>query len=191
MILGHRPKSFRHGHDVVEQRQDERYSSNPRSRSGTKPARSNSSPCARAAWRHRRHPRSSSPGVPGQRSICSVHHSTLRATRPSGEDRDPWGFSVVRAVDDDAAAAWSWVEKMLQLTHRTSAPRRQCSISTRSGSSCGAIRDARSFEWFVSPNSRACHQAGISCSRALFRRDRNRPVKVATLKLKVAESWFS
>jgi hypothetical protein len=69
--------------------------------------------------------------------------STPRASRPSR--RTPGRRRVVGRCPSGptaiAAAAWSWVEKMLQLAQRTSAPSATASRSARrSGSSCAASR---------------------------------------------------
>ena len=61
----------------------------------------------------------------GQVSACSVHHqyssrdSPFQAKTgiPAGASGVPFGPTAM------AAAAWSWVEKMLQDAQRTSAPR--------------------------------------------------------------------
>src|SRR5438067_7117950 len=75
----------------------------------------------------------SGPEPSGQVSICSVHHqysssvSPFQANTgmPDGLSGVPFGPTTI------AAAAWSWVEKMLQETQRTSAPSAaRVSIST-------------------------------------------------------------
>ena len=60
----------------------------------------------------------------GQVSICSVHHQYSSSVSPfQAKTGTPCGFSGVPfGPTTIAAAAWSWVEKMLQLTQRTSAP---------------------------------------------------------------------
>ena len=88
-------------------------------------------PCGRAASRRRRR-RGSCSGptrrrsvLPGQRRACSVHHQYSSSVspfhaktraRPRGSSGVPSGPTAT------AAAAWSWVEKMLQEHQRTSAP---------------------------------------------------------------------
>ncbi len=64
-------------------------------------------------------------GVLGQVSACSVHHQyssrvspfQAKTGTPAGASGVPFGPTAM------AAAAWSWVEKMLQEAQRTSAPR--------------------------------------------------------------------
>jgi hypothetical protein len=60
----------------------------------------------------------------GQRSICSVHHQYSSSVSPfQAKTGDAGGFlGGAVGPTTTAAAAWSWVEKMLQLTQRTSAP---------------------------------------------------------------------
>src|SRR5438309_6400421 len=66
----------------------------------------------------------SGPLPSGQVSICSVHHQYSSSVSPFQANTGmPDGDSIVPAgPTTTAAAAWSWVEKMLQLTQRTSAP---------------------------------------------------------------------
>ena len=123
-----------------------RYSSESAdSGAGTKPARSNSRPLCTSSVAS---PPSSrimvGPSWPGQRSSCSVHHQYSSSVSPfQAKTGTPRGV-VERARSGPtttAAAAWSWVEKMLQLTQRTSAPRAtSVSIRPPSGSSCAATR---------------------------------------------------
>ncbi len=64
---------------------------------------------------------------------CSVHHQYSSSVSPfQANTGTPLGSSGVPCGPTTvAAAAWSWVEKMLQLTQRTSAPRlTRVSIST-------------------------------------------------------------
>ena len=64
------------------------------------------------------------PSPSGQRSTCSVHHqySSRRLALP-GVDRDAGrGVGGASGPTTIAAAAWSWVEKMLQDAQRTCAP---------------------------------------------------------------------
>ena len=172
-----------------------RYSSESAlSGAGTKPARSNSRPLCTSSVAS---PPSSkiivAPAWPGQRSICSVHHQYSSSDSPfQAKTGTPWGFSVVPCgPTTTAAAAWSWVEKMLQLTHRTSAPRAtSVSISTAVWIvmwSDPAMRDPLSG--FVSPNSaRMAIKPGISCSASVISaRPKSASERSATLKLKVAE----
>ncbi len=60
----------------------------------------------------------------GQVIIWSVHHQYSSSVSPfQANTGTPWGFSAVPfGPMTVAAAAWSWVEKMLQLAQRTSAP---------------------------------------------------------------------
>ncbi len=64
------------------------------------------------------------PPPPGQESACSVHHQYSSSVSPfQANTGTPLGASTVPSgPTTTAAAAWSWVEKMLQLTQRTSAP---------------------------------------------------------------------
>src|SRR3712207_6906384 len=53
-----------------------------------------------------------------------VHHQYSGSVSPfQANTGTPAGCSGVPSPTTIAAAAWSWVEKMLQLTQRTSAPR--------------------------------------------------------------------
>src|SRR3954462_11784704 len=75
----------------------------------------------------------SGPLPSGQVSICSVHHQYSSSVSPfQANTETPCGFSGVPfGPTTTAAAAWSCVEKMLQLAQRTSAPRAtSVSIST-------------------------------------------------------------
>ena len=66
----------------------------------------------------------SGPEPSGQVSICSVHHQYSSSVSPfHAYTETPCGLSTVPfGPTTTAAAAWSCVEKMLQLTQRTSAP---------------------------------------------------------------------
>ena len=66
----------------------------------------------------------SRPSPSGQPSTCSVHHQYSSSVSPfQANTGTPCGFSgVPSGPTATAAAAWSWVEKMLQLHQRTSAP---------------------------------------------------------------------
>ena len=62
-----------------------------------------------------------------------MHHQYSSRVSPfQAKTGTPWGSSgVPSGPTTTAAAAWSWVEKMLQETQRTSAPRAvRVSIST-------------------------------------------------------------
>ncbi len=96
--------------------------------SGAEPAFSNSTPL----WTRRVASPPSSRimfgppvGVFGQVSACSVHHQYSSSVSPfQAKTGTPCGFSGVPfGPTAMAAAAWSWVEKMLQEAQRTSAPR--------------------------------------------------------------------
>ena len=93
-------------------------------KSGTLPAFRTRRPCGRGASRRRRRRRSGRgrcrPARPAPRSVQSP--VLLERLALPGVDRDALGI-VGRARPGPtatAAAAWSWVEKMLQLTQRTS-----------------------------------------------------------------------
>ena len=101
-----------------------RYSSvSADSGAGTNPARSNSTPLCTSSVAS---PPSSriivGPDSPGQRSTCSVHHQYSSRVSPfQAKTGTPAGASGVPVgPTTTAAAAWSWVEKMLQLAQRTS-----------------------------------------------------------------------
>ena len=90
--------------------------------SGTTPAFSNSTPL----WTRRvASPPSSrimlGPPPSGHCSTCSVHHQYSSSVSPfQANTGTPLGESTVPSGPTaTAAAAWSWVEKMLQLTQRT------------------------------------------------------------------------
>ena len=61
---------------------------------------------------------------PGQSRICWVHHQYSSSVSPfQAKTGTPAGASTVPVGPTaTAAAAWSWVEKMLQEAQRTSAP---------------------------------------------------------------------
>ena len=93
--------------------------------SGTTPAFSNSTPlCTRSVAS----PPSSrimlGPPPSGHDSTCSVHHQYSSSVSPfQAKTGTPFGSATVPSGPTaTAAAAWSWVEKMLQLTQRTWAP---------------------------------------------------------------------
>ena len=72
-------------------------------------------------------------GSPGQVSICSAAHQYSSSVSPfQANTGTPVGSSTVPCGPTTmAAAAWSWVEKMLHDAQRTSAPRpTRVSIST-------------------------------------------------------------
>jgi len=92
---------------------------------GTAPAFSNSTPLCTSRVAS---PPSSrimfGPLSPSQRSAWSVHHQYSSRVSPfQANTGTPLGSSAVPSrPTTTAAAAWSWVEKMLQLTHRIRAP---------------------------------------------------------------------
>ena len=82
-------------------------------------------PCAPAGWRRRRRRGScSGRGRPASCSTCSVHHQYSSRVSPfQAKTGTPCGSSgVPSGPTATAAAAWSWVEKMLQEAQRTWAP---------------------------------------------------------------------
>ena len=137
---------------------------------GTAPAASNSTPM----WMSRvASPPSSTmesgPEPSGQLSICSVHHQYSSSVSPfQAKTGIPVGFSGVPVgPTTTAAAAWSWVEKMLQLTQRTSAPR-ATRVSMRTAVCTVMCREPATFLPFsgcCAPYSRRRDiRPGISCS---------------------------
>mmetsp|Transcript_10109 Transcript_10109/g.30252 ORF Transcript_10109/g.30252 Transcript_10109/m.30252 type:complete len:208 (+) Transcript_10109:1433-2056(+) len=114
----------------------------------------------------------------GQVSICSVHHQYSSRVSP---------FQANTAAESRAmaAAAWSWVEKMLQEHHRTSAPRAvRVSMST---AVCTVMcREPAIFaplKGWLAPNSvRQAISPGISASaRSISRRPKSAWVMSFTL----------
>src|SRR6202050_3415389 len=110
-----------------------------------------------------------SPDAAGQVSACSVHHQySVRVSPFQANTGMPRGASgVPSGPTATAAAAWSWVEKMLQLAQRTWAPSAtSVSISTAVWvvmCSEPVFRAPRSgWEWANS--SRTDMSPGISCS---------------------------
>ena len=94
-------------------------------RSGTMPSRSACTPKCTSKVAS---PPSSTimlgPSCAGQDSACSVAHQYSSSVSPFQAKTGTPLWAI-------AAAAWSWVEKILQLAQRTSAPRsRSVSIST-------------------------------------------------------------
>ena len=109
------------------------------------------------------------PSSSGQSSACSVHHqySVERLALP-GEDRHALGSSgVPSGPTTAAAAAWSCVEKMLQLHQRTSAPSAvSVSISTAVWIvMCSEpVMRAPLSGCASAYSARVCIRPGISCS---------------------------
>ncbi len=108
-------------------------------------------------------------GPAGHDIICSVHHQYSSSVSPfQANTGTPCGSSgVPLGPTATAAAAWSWVEKMLQLAQRTSAP-----SSTRVSMStavwmvmCREPEMRAPFNGFSGPYSlRRARRPGISCS---------------------------
>ena len=156
--------------------------------SGTAPAFSNSTPL----WtRSVASPPSSRIMVgpsPGQSRACSVHHQYSSSVSPfQAKTGTPRGDSTVPSGPTaTAAAAWSWVEKMLQLAHRTSAPRAvSVSMSTAVWMvmcSEPVIRAPRSG-WLAACSARIAIRPGISCSASSISfRPNSASERSATLK---------
>ena len=110
---------------------------------------------------------------PPQVSICSAHHQyssrlspfQAKTGTPSGSSGVPLGPTTV------AAAAWSWVEKMLQLAQRTWAPRAtRVSISTAVCTvMCSEPEIRAPLSGATSAYSRrSAIRPGISCSASLI-----------------------
>src|SRR5580698_1607230 len=137
---------------------------------GTAPAASNSAPLCTSSVASP--PSSSSmfgPGCPGQVSACSVHHQYSDRVSPFQANTGmPFGSSgVPSGPTATAAAAWSWVEKMLQLAQRTSAPSAtSVSISTAVWMvMCSDPVTRAPFSGCERANSsRTAMSPGISCS---------------------------
>ena len=122
-------------------------------------------PCGRAASRRRRRRGSCSARRRARSSACSVHHQYSSSVSPfQAKTGTPLGSSTVPSgPTTTAAAAGSWVEKMLQLAQRTSAPS-AVSVSIRTAVctvmwSEPVIR-APASGWEAANSSRVAHQAG-------------------------------
>src|SRR3984885_13527071 len=124
----------------------------------------------------------------GQRRTCSVHHQYSSSVSPfHAYTGTPCGSSGVPSGPTAiAAAAWSWVEKMLQLHQRTSAPRAvSVSIST-------AVWIVMCSEPVIRAPFKGCASAysaridirpGISCSASVISlRPNSASERSATLK---------
>ena len=128
------------------------------------------------------------PSPSGQVRICSVHHQYSASDSPfQAKTGTPCGLSADPSLPTTiAAAAWSWVEKMLQLAQRTSAPSAvRVSIKTAVWTvmcSEPAIRAPASG--LESPKrSRIAIRPGISCSaRVISVRPKSANDRSATLK---------
>jgi len=141
---------------------------------GTPPARSYSAPLCTS--RVASPPSSSSMfglSPPGQVSAWLVHHQYSSRVSPfQANTGTPWGSSgEPLGPTTIAAAAWSWVEKMLQLAQRTSAPSAvSVSISTAVWMvmcSEPVIRAPRSG-CLAAYSSRVAIRPGISCSASVI-----------------------
>ncbi len=109
------------------------------------------------------------PEPSGQRRAWSVHHQYSSSVSPfQAKTGTPWGASVVPLGPTAmAAAAWSWVEKMLQDTQRTSAPRAvRVSMSTAVWMvMCSEpMILAPASGWASANSARVAMRPGISCS---------------------------
>src|SRR3954462_3792035 len=133
--------------------------------SGTAPARSYSVPLWTSSVAS---PPSSrilfGPVLLGQTSVCSMHHQYSSSDSPfQAETGTPFGSSgVPSGPTTAAAAAWSCVEKMLQLAQRTSAPR-LVSVSIRTA------------VWIVMWRLPVTRAPWSGCSPAYFSRRDMRP----------------
>src|SRR3954471_23755300 len=116
-----------------------------------------------------------------------VHHQYSGRVSPfQAKTGTPVGSSGVPSPTTMAAAAWSWVEKMLQLTQRTSAPSAvSVSMSTAVWMvmcSEPAMR-APASGWSSPYSSRSAMRPGISCSaREISLRPKPARERSATLK---------
>ena len=118
---------------------------------GTTPAFSNCAPRSTSMVASPPSSRIMLAGSPGQVSICSAAHQYSSRVSPF---HAKIGYALgllrraVRADDDVAAAAWSWVEKMLQDAQRTSAPSDDQRLDQHGGLHCHVQRagDARALE---------------------------------------------
>ncbi len=127
-------------------------------------------------------------GVFGQVRACSVHHQyssrvspfQAKTGTPCGSSGVPFGPTAM------AAAAWSWVEKMLQDAQRTSAPRATrvsmstavCTVMCRE-----PVMRAPARGWASAYSLRIAMRPGISCSaRVISLRPKAARERSATLK---------
>ena len=149
-------------------------------------------PCAPAAWRrHRR--RGSCSGRrrrlrTGHVIICSVHHQYSSSVSPFQANTGmPCGSSGVPfGPTATAAAAWSWVEKMLHDAQRTSAPS-STSVSMSTAVwivMCSEPEMRAPASGLAGPYSlRRARRPGISCSaRWISRRPNGASERSATRK---------
>ena len=128
------------------------------------------------------------PSPPGQVSACSVHHQYSSSVSPfQAKTGTPCGSSgVPLGPTATAAAAWSWVEKMLHETQRTSAPS-EVSVSMSTAVCtvmCSEPMMRAPFSGCDAANSsRVLISPGISCSaRRISLRPNSARERSATLK---------
>ncbi len=144
-------------------------SDSPVEGSGASPAASNSAPLWTSIVASPPSSRIMFGGPSGQVRACSVHHQYSSSDSPfQAKTGTPFGSSTVPSgPTTTAAAAGSWVEKMLQLAQRTSAPSAvSVSISTAVWTvmcSEPMIR-APASGWESANSSRVLIRPGISCS---------------------------
>ena len=125
---------------------------------------------------------------PASRIACSVHHQYSSSVSPFQANTGmPRGSSgVPSGPTATAAAAWSWVEKMLQLHQRTSAPSAvSVSISTAVWIvMCSEPMIRAPFSGCSAANSRRIAiRPGISCSASVISlRPKSASERSATLK---------
>ena len=128
------------------------------------------------------------PSPSGQRSTCSVHHQYSSSDSPfQAYTGTPLGFSLEPVgPTTTAAAAWSWVEKMLHEHQRTCAPSStSVSISTAVWMvMCSEPVMRAPLSGRLSPYSaRRAMRPGISCSaREISWRPNGASPRSATLK---------
>src|SRR5215475_2382366 len=159
---------------------------------GTSPAASNSAPLCTSSVASPPSSRSMfGPSASGQVSACSVHHQYSGSVSPfQAKTGTPFGLSVVPSGPTaTAAAAWSWVEKMLQLAQRTCAPSAtRVSISTAVWIvMCSEpVILAPASGWELAYSARTDIRPGISCSASrISRRPKSASERSATLKGRV------
>ena len=99
---------------------------------------------------------------------CNIYSTQDHAAAAIAATGTPLGRSMVPSGPTTmAAAAWSWVEKMLQLAQRTSAPRHvSVSISTAVWMvMCSEpVMRAPASGWLSANSARRAMRPGISCS---------------------------
>ena len=157
-------------------------------RARRRPARTRG-PCGRAGWRRRRR-RGSCWGRRRRASAAPARCTTStprgsrpsrrRPARPAGSSGVPFGPTAM------AAAAWSWVEKMLQEAQRTSAPSAaSVSMSTAVWMvMCSEpVMRAPLSGWASAYSARMAIRPGISCSASwISLRPKSASERSATLK---------